>query len=169
MPDWSGRAAAASVLANRGPALTRINAAVGRGVMFIFMLTIPREKLAYLVVKAREFDALVEPEGLEAGSNASDDREMGILEATGDNPTLLELRSALEDLNEDEMTELLALVWIGRGDYSRGEWKGAQAAASEARDARAVSYLLETPNLGDLLEQGLAELGISVLDEEERL
>ncbi len=137
--------------------------------MFICMLIIPREKLAYLVVKAREFDALVEPEGLEAGSNASDDREIGILESTGDNPTLLELRSALEDLNDDEMAELLALVWLGRGDYSRAGWEEALAAAREARDERAVRYLLETPNLSDLLEQGLAELDISVLDEEGRL
>jgi hypothetical protein len=149
--------------------LTRINAEDRGGRIFAAMLIMPREKLAYIVVKAREFDALVEPEGLEGGSNPSDDREVGILEATGDNPTLIELRSALEDLNDDEMAELLALVWLGRGDYARAEWKDALASAREARDKRAVPYLLETPNLGDLLEQGLAELDISVIDEEGRL
>ena len=39
----------------------------------------------------------------------------------------------------------------------------------EAHDQRVVSYLLETPNLGDLIEQGLAELGYSILGEEMRL
>ena len=132
------------------------------------MLATPLDKLAYLVVKAREFDAQVAPEGLEAGSNAADDLEIGILEATPDNPTRAELTSMLADLNDDEMTEVLALVWLGRGDYGPREWRQALAAAREARDEHAVRYLLETPNLGDLLEQGLAEFGYSILGEEER-
>ena len=130
------------------------------------MLSIPLDKLAFIVVKAREFDAQVEPEGLEEGSNAADDKEMGILEATPDNPTLAELVAALEDLNEDEMIDLLALVWVGRGDYSGDEWDEAVRAAREAHDEHAVAYLLETPNLADLIEEGLAELGLSVIDEE---
>jgi hypothetical protein len=133
------------------------------------MLATPRKTLAYIIVKAREFDAEVMPEGMEEGSNPSDDLDVAILEDTPDNPTQAELRSILRDLNDDEITELLALVWLGRGDYSRSEWRQALAAAGEARDARAVRYLLETPLLGDLLEQGLAELDISILDEEEHL
>ncbi len=127
------------------------------------------EKLAYLVVKAREYDAEVLPEGMEDGSNAGDDKEVGILEDTADNPTEAELKAALGDLNDDEVVELLALVWLGRGDYTAREWKQAVAAASEAHDAHAVSYLLETPNLGDLIEEGLAALGLSIIDEEKRL
>jgi hypothetical protein len=123
------------------------------------MLTMARDKLDYLVVKAREYDAEVAPEGMEEGSNASDDKEVGILEDTPDNPTRDELQAALEDLNEDEIVELLALTWVGRGDYSAGEWRDARAAAEAAHDKRAVSYLLETPNLGDLIEEGMAALG----------
>jgi len=123
----------------------------------------PLDKLAYIVVKAREFDALVEPEGLEEGSNPSDDLEVGVLEDTPDNPARVELLAALEGLDDDEIVEILALVWLGRGDYDAGGWREALAATREAHDARAVRYLLETPNLGDLLEQGLAELGLSLL------
>lgn len=133
------------------------------------MITMSLEKLAYLVVKAREYDAQVAPEGLEDGSNASDDGQMGILEATPDNPTRAELRAALEDLNEDEMIEVLALAWLGRGDYAPTEWPDAVVAARAAHDERAVTYLLETPNLGDLIEEGLAAFGVSVIDEEGRL
>ncbi|MBW8267941.1 DUF3775 domain-containing protein [Caldovatus aquaticus] len=133
------------------------------------MLSTSLEKLAYLVVKAREFDAEVEPEGLEEGSNPADDREFSVLEDTSDNPTGDELRAALESLNEDELAEVLALVWIGRGDYAASEWLPALAAAREARNRRTVDYLIETPNLGDLIEQGLAELGYSITDEEQRL
>lgn len=133
------------------------------------MIATSLEKLAYIVVKAREYDAQVAPEGLEDGSNASDDQQLGILEATSDNPTRAELRAALEDLNEDEMIELLALAWLGRGDYTAAEWAEAVAAARAAHDDRAVTYLLETPNLGDLVEEGLAALGLSIIDEEGRL
>lgn len=133
------------------------------------MLATSLEKLAYLVVKAREFDAEVAPEGTEEGSNPADDLGIGVLEDTPDNPTSAELRAALEDLNEDEITEVLALVWLGRGDYTAREWNQALAAAREARDRHAVDYLLETPNLGDLIEQGLGELGYSILDELSRL
>ncbi|GGG45407.1 hypothetical protein GCM10010964_36000 [Caldovatus sediminis] len=127
------------------------------------------ETLAYIVVKAREYDAQVEPEGLEEGSNPADDIEIGILEDTPDNPTRIELRAALEALNDDQITEVLALTWLGRGDYGAREWNQALAAAREARDEHVIDYLLETPNLGDLIEQGLAELGYSILGEEMRL
>ena len=133
------------------------------------MLTTSRGKLAYIVVKAREFDAQVATEGLEEGSNAADDLAVGILEDTPDNPTQGELIGALENLNEDEMNEVLELVWIGHGDFTGQEWPQARAAARQAHDERAVSYLLQTPNVGDLLEQGLTELGLSITDEEARL
>ncbi|MBR0683105.1 DUF3775 domain-containing protein [Roseomonas eburnea] len=133
------------------------------------MDAISLEKLAYLVVKAREYDAQVLPEDMEEGSNAADDKEIGILEDTPDNPTQEELKAALEDLNDDEIVELLALAWLGRGDYSAREWKQAVADAREAHDVHAVAYLLETPNLGDLIEEGLAALGLSIVDEEKRL
>ena len=131
------------------------------------MLATSLDKLAYLIVKAREFDVQVEPEGLEDGSNPSDAQQMGILEATEDNPSRAELRAALADLNDDEITEVLALVWVGRGDYDRGDWEEALTAARDAHDKRAISYLLGTPQLGDLLEQGLAELDDSSLPDEE--
>ncbi len=133
------------------------------------MLATPLQKLAFIIVKAREFDVQVPAEGLEDGSNGSDDLEVGILESTADNPTLLELRTMLVDLNDDQITEVVALAWVGRGDFVRAEWKDALAAATEAHNERTVPYLLETPNLGDLIEQGLAELGYSIIDEEEQL
>lgn len=133
------------------------------------MQAISREKLAYIIVKAREFDAEVLSDDMEEGSDAADDKEIGILEDTPDNPTEDELREALKDLNDDEMIEVLALTWLGRGDYTAKEWRQAVAAARETHDEHAVAYLLETPNLGDLLEEGLAALGQSIIDEEKRL
>ena len=44
------------------------------------MLTIPLEKLAYIVTRAREFDADVPPVDDDSGPNPSDDAERDVLE-----------------------------------------------------------------------------------------
>ncbi|MDP9196752.1 MAG: DUF3775 domain-containing protein, partial [Pseudomonadota bacterium] len=118
------------------------------------MQALPLDKLTYIVVKAREFGAMVPPEYLEGGSNAADDKEVGILESTRDNPTQEELTGVLEALNEDELTELMALIWLGRGDYEASEWPRALQEARERTDRRTVRYLLGTAMLADLLEEG---------------
>jgi hypothetical protein len=122
------------------------------------MLTIPLEKLAFIVEKAREFDAEVPGEGDTSG--AVDDRDAAILEDTDDNPTLEELRDAIDALNIDEREELLALVWLGRGDFTT--WREALAAARDTDTPRYTDYLIGTPLLADYLEEGLSALGLSL-------
>ena len=56
-------------------------------------------------------------QGWRAGSNASDDREVAALEGGADNATGAELRAATASLSEDQRAALVALVWIGRGDF----------------------------------------------------
>src|SRR5690242_1296135 len=75
------------------------------------------EKLAFLVIKAREFDGKVEPIEPDPGSNPADDDEREVLEDYAGDPTYEELVDALDNLNEDELVEVMALVWLGRGDY----------------------------------------------------
>lgn len=123
------------------------------------MVDMPLSKLHYIVDKAREFDGEVAVSGLEDGSNPSDDREVSAIEAGANNPAQAELRAALVGLDSDERAELLALVWIGRGDFGGEAWDEALAAARDALNARTVVYLMGTPMLGDLIEQGLAEVG----------
>ena len=127
------------------------------------MLTIPLETLAYIIEKARQFDAEV-PSDAEEGSNAADDDERQILLDTPDNPTAQELRSALDGLNVDEREELLALLWLGRGDYDAGNWSEALKQARQTRTASETAYLLGTPLLADYLEEGVSALGLSLED-----
>ena len=127
------------------------------------MVTIPLEKLAFIVAKAREFDAEVEPDGDgDDASNPADDGERAILQDTADNPTLQELRDAIDALNVDERDELLALVWIGRGDYTADEWDDAVSEASARNDRRDADYLIGTPLLADFIEEALAAFGLSL-------
>jgi len=130
------------------------------------MLTIPLDKLTYIIEKAREFDAEVPTDADEAGSNAVDDDEREILLDTPDNPTLQELHDAIDGLNIDEQEELLALIWIGRGDFARDEWPAAMAQARESRTGAEADYLIGTPLLADYLEEGVATLGLSLEDYE---
>ena len=125
-------------------------------------LTLPRETLAFIIEKARAFDAQVDVDDPESGSNPSDDKEVAILEDTSDNPTEHELTATLRNLNDDQLTELLALLWVGRGDYDGAGWFDAVKQARAAKNKRIVRYLVGTPMLGDLVEEGLAELGLSV-------
>lgn len=118
----------------------------------------------YIMIKAREFDVKVAPEGLERDSNSVDDGCIEILEDYSDDATEDELREALVNLNQDQLHELLALVWLGRGSYDKTQWNEAIQVARDT-DPSAIStpaYLMGTPLLSDFIEEGLAELGLSL-------
>jgi hypothetical protein len=131
-------------------------------------LATPRDILGFLVTKARAYDAEVPPLGSESGSDMADDRAVAALEDTRDNPAREELLGALHDLNTDQLNELLALVWMGRGDFGAEEWPEALKQAAAQDPTRTPRYLLETPLLGDLIETGLDELGYNIAEEEGR-
>ena len=124
------------------------------------MLTINPDTVCYVIVKARELFVKVAPEEL---YDDSDDVER-ILEDHADDPTYQEIRQFLDSLNEDELTELVALMWVGRGDYSTDDWKAALDAVNDLRDRHPVDYLLGTPLLADYLEEGLSQFGRSCED-----
>ena len=132
------------------------------------MLTIPLKKLGFIIAKAREFDAEIpiDPDAA-SGSNPADDDERQILLDTPDNSTRDELRDAIDGLNVDEREELLALTWLGRGDYDANDWPEALRQARETATASETEYLLGTPLLGDYLEEGASALGLSLVNDEE--
>lgn len=125
------------------------------------MLTISPDKVCFLIIKAREFDAKVEPVEPDPASDAVDDGAREILEDYPGDATAEELRAALASCNVDELAELVALTWIGRGDYDGQQWENARGLALERATAHGPSYLMETPLLGDYLEEGLSQLGYS--------
>jgi hypothetical protein len=119
------------------------------------MLTINSEKVCYVIAKAREIDVKVAPEEL---SDDSDDMER-ILEDYADDATFAELRAFLDAQNDDELRELLALTWIGRGDYTAEEWDQVMREIRDVREKHTADYLLGTPLLADYLEEGLSQFG----------
>ena len=129
-------------------------------------LTISTETVSFIIDKAREFDVKVPPSEEDPGPTPADDGETEILEDQPDDPTEAELRQLINDLNDDEIVELIAMTWVGRGDYGPAEWQEAKALAADRNRDHAAAYLMGIPLLPDLLGEGLAELGHSYTPDE---
>jgi hypothetical protein len=133
-------------------------------------LSISPEKVCFIIIKAREFDAKDEASEPDPGSNPADDADAAVLEDHEDDPVVEELTSFIGTLSLDEQIDLVALAWLGRDDYDVDDWPAVREEAAQAHNERTASYLLGMPQLGDFLEEGLAVLGYSCEDYEiERL
>lgn len=125
-----------------------------------FDLGISLESVAAIVTAARAVQ-----EGEESGALArEEDDEEGLDAEDDENMDEDALRAFIADLNEDEQASLIALAWIGRGDFSGDEWEEARALAKERNKRDVADYLLGIDMLADMLEQGLDELGLSLED-----
>ena len=115
-------------------------------------------KVCFVIAKARELAS--EDAGIEAdASNPSADNFVSVLTDDAGDSVRAELRGFIDAMDEDEQCELIALAWVGRGDYTAEEWQTAVAEARARRDRRTSVYLLESPLLASHLEYGLAEFG----------
>ncbi len=126
------------------------------------MLEITPEKVAHVIVRAREVDAKVSPWDQDSDQNDSDT----ILEERADDATEDELKSFIAACNVDEQASLVALAWVGRGTYDASEFGEAKETAVAQSVVPTEDYLLGIPLLADYLEEGLSLLGISVEDAE---
>ena len=125
------------------------------------VLSISPEKVCFIIVKAREFDAKDAVTDPDPGSNPTDDREAAVLEDHEDDPVVEELTGFIGALTEDEQIDLVALAWLGRDDFTASDWDAVREEAASAHNDRTASYLLGMPLLGDFLEEGLSMLGYS--------
>ena len=118
-------------------------------------LSISPEKVCFIVVKAREFDAKDMVTIPDEASNATDDAMMSVLEDHADDPVAAELRGFIEQV------DLVALAWLGRGDGTLEDWEDLRAEAARLHNKRTASYLLGMPLLPDHLEDALSQFGSS--------
>lgn len=125
------------------------------------------EKVCFVVAKSRELlatDAGVDPDA----SNPSDDGETAALTEAADLPNRQELRGFLATLDVDERDALVALAWIGRGDFEPSDWRSAVKEAAERRETNTATYLLGMPLLPDYLEDALSAFDRSCEDFDEQ-
>jgi hypothetical protein len=130
-------------------------------------LTIAPDTVRHFILKARVLSAAVNEDydsghehEVELDDQARDTHAHdGLAEEESDDLTAEELRELIGDLNVDEAAELVALAWLGRGDYEAGEWETAVTEARARGNKRTAEYLMGMPMLGDWLEEGLEALG----------
>lgn len=123
-------------------------------------LGISTEKVDEIIVMARQFDAKEGDSDPDEGSNAIDDGMTDVLEdKPGEDAVRLELVTFINELDEEERANLIALAWVGRGTYDLSEWQEALDTARSEHKTRAAQYLLQLPLLGDYLANGLEAFG----------
>jgi len=127
-------------------------------------IAIATDMVCHIIVKAREFDVQDVETDPDSASNAADDGGISILEEHEDDPTEAELVAFIEALDEDEKVDLVALLWLGRGDGDLEDWEDLRIQARDSRNDRTSAYLLGQPLLADHLADGLSALGLSCED-----
>lgn len=124
-------------------------------------------KVAFLILKAREFQAKVAPFD-EGDQETSDEQERadGVLENRAQDSSLQEFQGVVRGLNDGEAANLVAIAWIGRGTFGPEDWEEALQTARQEKITSTAEYLAGTPLLADYLEEGMAALGIDMAAEE---
>ncbi len=117
---------------------------------------------SYVIELAYKVRAVMAKEGVvdrNDGSNPTDDGSHDILQDLPGDLTREEFREEIQGLDPDEQLELVALLWLGRGDAEIDEWDDllAQAAAPKAKSTE--DYLLGHPLLAEWWTEALEKLG----------
>ncbi|MEJ1472219.1 MAG: DUF3775 domain-containing protein [Candidatus Sedimenticola sp. (ex Thyasira tokunagai)] len=125
------------------------------------MLNINPDTVCFIIAKAKQFqakEAVVIPE---VPLSPSEDWARQILANHVDDPCAQEVRATIEDLEPDQQAALVALMWLGRGDYLLSEWDAALLNAEKSMTdiTEPGDYLLTHPLVADYLLDGLIQHG----------
>ena len=119
------------------------------------MLDVNPDTVCRLIELAREFHAQEEVVIPEIKGNPSGDWATQTLAGHLDDMTFQEFRSIVRDLDPEQQQQVVALFWVGRGDFDVEEWDEALEQASDAWNPRTAEYLIVHPLLSKYLTEGL--------------
>jgi hypothetical protein len=125
------------------------------------MLDVNPETVCRLIELAREFHAQEAVVIEEDPDTPVDDWPTQILAAHAGDLTLEEFRSIILHLDPEQQQHVVALLWLGRGDFGIEEWEEALEEARDAWNESTADYLIAHPMLSDHLTEGLALHGHS--------
>lgn len=123
------------------------------------MLSIPISTVAYIALSARTRETLAQeadasPDADEVESIFDDEQPLAV--------GAVELATSIERLNDDQKADLVALMWLGRGDFDA--YREARKMAAERQNSHTARYLLGEPLLAEHLEEALTILGYAPED-----
>lgn len=126
-------------------------------------LSIPSDYLERLIFKVRGLQAREEEVDVAPGSNATDDNIIDALQETPWDLSRDEVVAEIEGLGDRQQAELVALLWIGRGDAEPEELEETVELARERRTGSTAEYLLGQPLTGEHWAEAAHRLGIAVM------
>ena len=125
-------------------------------------LSVSLETVCRLIIRAREMEAQVPGLTADEGEDPLDaDDEFAVMDDETNTVIEEEMAAALDDLADDQIAEVLALAWIGRGTYDASEWDEALEEANDRGGESAADQLMEMPMLAGYLDAGLAAFDLS--------
>ena len=128
------------------------------------MLNLDPDKVCFVIVKTRGFETMESPIEQVYEPEPAEDSFRRVDSEEGTDSSFDEVKALIDELNWDQQCELVALAWIGRGDYGRDDWDDALKTANERHNERTAEYLLGMPLLADYLEEGLAQFDLGCAD-----
>ena len=125
------------------------------------MIDLNPDLVCSIIAKAREFHAKEDVVIPEEPDNPGDDWALQVLADHSDDLTYQEVKTAIDELEPDQQIALVALMWVGRGDFDVSEWEAALEEAGDNWTDYTAEYLLSRPLVADYLEEGLIQHGYS--------
>ncbi|KTC86645.1 DUF3775 domain-containing protein [Legionella brunensis] len=122
------------------------------------MLNLNSGIICDIILKARQFQA---KENVSFPEVTAEMDALYVLADHEDDPVYQEVTIAIDNLRPSQQATLVALMYLGRGDYTEKEWKDALLTAKEEWTEHTGEYLLSRPTMPDDIERGLDLLGIS--------
>lgn len=119
------------------------------------MITVNPETVARLMDLARTFHAKEQVVIPQEPNSPSDDWALQALADHAGDEYYAEFESIIDDLEPDQQQEVVALMWLGRGDGTLEEWDDLLKQATEQWNPRTADYLIAHPFLAEYLREGL--------------
>jgi hypothetical protein len=125
------------------------------------VLHIDLDSICAIIEMAREFQSKEQVVLPDNPSSPTEDWALQILADHSEDYSVQAMTEAIGAMSQRQRAELVALMWLGRGDYDVEEWETAVDDALGDYSVKAASYLLAHPMVSDNLEEGLLALGYS--------
>lgn len=122
-------------------------------------LRISTDKVCAFIAAARELAGKVPSTAGDRTTTGDNSKLVTIEDYPGDDERRREMIEFVAGLNVEEQSDLLALIWLGRGDYDIAEWDEAVAEAEARIAARDPDYMIGDAALPQYLGDGLEAFG----------
>jgi len=119
------------------------------------MISVNPETISRLIDLSRAFHAKEQVVIPQEPNSPSDDWALQVLADHEDDEYYAEFESIIDDLEPDQQQQVVALMWLGRGDAALEEWSDLLKQASEQWNERTAEYLIAHPFLAEYLQEGL--------------